>query len=318
MVRVQLIWHLYRFEIAVALVASIGIATAAWGAAIYLRTIAPPSDCLSAHWSLSPEMQPAGCAGLEPFLDFSREVGGRILSLMAVLPVVVGVLLGSQVVSREIDEGTAPLIWGLATSRTRWLALRVVPLTVLVICLLAVAAFSGSILLAAQWPWLDSVASFKEYGLRGPLVPARGLATFAIAVLIGAMIGRRLPALIVSLVAAIVLSISLALLFPFGQAIEPLSPEVTENMGFDVVVGPSFETAAGTLLSVDDAIAMAPDPSDENEAYAWAREHLRFAIVGIPRQRVGDVEIREVALLGGAALICLLMSIVVMERRRPE
>jgi hypothetical protein len=252
------------------------------------------------------------------FLDFGREVGGSILGLMAALPVVLGVVLGSQIVSREVDEGTAPLIWGLAPSRRRWLLLRVFPLTVLLIGLLAVAGVAGSSLLAAQWPWLDPVASFKDYGLRGPIVPARGLAIFAVALLIGGLTGRRLPALIVSLVAAIALLISLTLAFPFGQPTEALPPEVTGDfMGFDVV-GPGFEMQDGTLLSVDEAIALAPDPSARDDAYAWAREHFRYALIGIPRQRVGEVELREAALLAGTAITSLLMSILVIERRRPE
>lgn len=315
----RLTWRLYRFELAVALVASIGMAAAAWAAAVHLRNIAPSAECLSAHWSLPPDVRPPDCPGLAEFLEFSREVGDKILGLMTALPVVLGVVLGSQIVSREVDEGTAPLIWGLAPSRWRWLLLRVFPLTVLLIGVLTLAGFAGSSLLAAQWPWLDPVVSFKDYGLRGPIVPARGLAIFAVALLLGGLTGRRLPAVIVSLVAAIALLISLTLAFPFGQPTEALPPEVTEDfMGFDVVAGPGFEMQDGTLLSVDEAIALAPDPSAEDDADAWARERFRFVLIGIARQRVADVELREAALLAGTTITGLLMSILVIERRRPE
>ncbi|HEX2142107.1 MAG TPA: hypothetical protein VHK28_07550, partial [Candidatus Limnocylindria bacterium] len=116
------------------------------------------------------------------------------------VPFLFGIVLGVPIVAREIEHRTGALAWSLGRSRRRWLLGRVLP--VLAIVLLAagitgvLADFAASAVntstvrdLSHSWLWFDQ---------RGLLVPARAAALLGVGVLVGAVVGRTLPALLVA------------------------------------------------------------------------------------------------------------------------
>ena len=66
-----------------------------------------------------------------------------------------------------------------------------------------VTALAADRLAAARMPGQDSAQSFQFYAMRGWAFVGRGLVAYAVAVAVGAIIGRALPALILSSVLAV-------------------------------------------------------------------------------------------------------------------
>jgi ABC-type transport system involved in multi-copper enzyme maturation permease subunit len=141
------------------------------------------------------------------FLQIRDEEAGLVMTAMAVLPLVVGLLLGAGLVGGEIEGGTAPTVWALAGSRRRWLTGRLVPMLLILFAVLAFAAIASEMLAAAMVPWQFGRPSFDNAGLHGPGVVARGLAAFGLALAVGAWSGRMLPTILLSSLLALLLAI---------------------------------------------------------------------------------------------------------------
>jgi hypothetical protein len=117
------------------------------------------------------------------------------------MPFLLGIVLGVPIVAREVDHRTGAVSWSLARSRARWLLGRTLPILVVValgagavgvlaeLAASAVYTGSGGSELSRSWTWFDQ---------RGMLVPARAAALLGIGVLVGALVGRTLPGLLVA------------------------------------------------------------------------------------------------------------------------
>lgn len=211
----------HRYEIAIG--AIIGLAASVGGVLILaaMSGLSAPAHCISDRFLVP---VPPECATTEAFVTFTNEWGGRLFAAMVALPWLVGALIGVVVVGREIEHRTATLAWMLAPDRRRWLLSRALVGAVVVALLLAVPSVVASEAQRLVYPWAPPETSFNDYGLRGPLVVARGVAAFAIAMLIGAVLGRVLPALLLAGVGCLGLAMALMILLPFGQPAEPLPP----------------------------------------------------------------------------------------------
>lgn len=254
----------------------------------------------------------AGC-------DLRRALDVELPRRMAIIGAVVGIgsaaILGGQLVAREIDHGTAVFAWSNARSRTRWLADRSVMILLPVAVVLAAMSITGHELTAAAEPGLDLGSSFAGYGLRGFGLFARGLAVFGLAVLAGAIIGRVLPAVLVSsLLAAVVFVLGAAMPFFIRspEVIGPLGqPEIADALGSET----AFLAADGRLLSLEEAYASAPSGVNADD---WVWQTYERVAVGIPGRRFTEVEVATGLLLGGLGLGGWLLAAVVVRRRSPE
>jgi hypothetical protein len=255
-----------------------------------LGVSAGPPRCIEDRFLVP---QPLECAHTEEFLFINEEFGGKIMAAMAIVPFVTGALLGVLVVAREIEQRTATLPWSLSGSRTRWLLRAALPLAALLLLLLTFLAFAATFLEAARTPGSDPAASLNDYGLRGPLIVFRGLLAFAIGVLTGALLGRVLPALIVAAVACILAFNVLLIAKPFGMPFEPLPERPSWSYGGLVDIWAPIEwTSSGEEI--------VPDPR-----------------LGIPGERLREIELRESALLAVAFVVLSGVSLLVVNRRRP-
>lgn len=143
-------------------------------------------------------------------------VGAALLAAAALgFPLIAGLLVGVPLVGREIEWGTAPLAWTLARCRRRWLLGRAEPVGLVLGLVLAMPAVAAFVLEGAAEPAVAPGASLQDFGLRGVPVVARGLLAYGIAVLVGTIMGRQLPALIV----ASVLSVGALSLADAGQVV---------------------------------------------------------------------------------------------------
>jgi len=157
------------------------------------------------HCSAFGGANPASCEAMgRAFYDIQASQVGPVQAILVVLPFLLGALIGAAVVGREVERGTSRLAWSLTPSRARWFLVRVLPALVIVFALTFVAGAALDRLVASTEPWTDPANNFSGFGARGVVLAARATFVFAIGVAVGAVLGRALPALIVTAVVAYV------------------------------------------------------------------------------------------------------------------
>lgn len=256
-----------------------------------------------------------GCEAAQRAFESARSGGavGVTQALLVGLPFLLGAMAGVAVVGRDLERGTARLAWSLAPSRTRWFAGRVVPVLVVVLALSFAAGAAADRLLAGMEPGTDTANGFLQFGFRGVVLMARALFAFSIAVLVGAVIGRTLPALLVS---AVIVAVGLAGGSMVHQRI--LAAEAVPLVG-DVYVPENLSVSSGFLLpdgrvvGWDTIEAIDPHPTDGTE---WIPKYPQVQIV-VPGARYRFVELRETAALAAGSLVALLLAGLLVRRARP-
>src|SRR6266480_3728272 len=209
---------LHRFEVGTAVLAA--IAAAVWGASIAIRIggLGVSQACLdqvrgSADGSgiestcLAAVRSGTGIIG-ETYLTGE---GSIPLSVMGVLPFLLGLLGGVPIVARELEARTAQTAWSLNPSRTRWLMRQVAPVGLLLGLLMTLAALIA-IPVGGDWVRWGFGGAPALIGLQGPLAVVRAVGAFGIGLAVGALLGRTLPAFIFGA------ALAFAILFAAGQA----------------------------------------------------------------------------------------------------
>jgi ABC-type transport system involved in multi-copper enzyme maturation permease subunit len=305
----RFVWKQYRFELA-SMIVAIGLLTVGvliiWAR---LEDVRPSPACLKSWWLGA---APSNCgAALEVWSGRREE---WVFWLVRALPFVAGIVLGSVLVSREIEHRTAQLGWSLSGSRRRWLAERVFPVAILLVVLLAILAFAADVYEGARMPGFDPRASLNEYGVHGLPVVMRGIALFGGAALLGAIVGRQLPALILSGALALVIGYALNGAFPFGAAARWLPEDQVPNPFTDQTIDTAWLASDGTIVPYLAVRDLAPDAGDW---YDWAVEHYSRIVAVLRGEQLTEIELREALVLGGFTVLALGGAFVVVDRRRP-
>jgi hypothetical protein len=235
--------------------------------------------------------------------------------LLMAVPFIAAVLLGVPIVARELERGTARLAWSLAPSRGRWFLARLVPVVATMIVVGLVAGLALDRFAAAIDPWTDPAWSFDGFGSRGVIFAARVVFVFAIAVAAGALIGRSLPALLVTIVVAAV-GISGGS-YVHGKWLATEAVLVADESGAGVrgalYIDQRLRDPSGNVLTWDEAYSIIqPDDTE-----AWPPSGWTFMSLVVPPEQVPVATAREVAALGGAVLVFLGVAAVAVGRRRP-
>jgi hypothetical protein len=117
-----------------------------------------------------------------------------VLFLTVAGPVLMGSVLGTGIVARDVELGTARISWSLTGSRLRWIWLRLWPIAL-------VGGLIGVLLGAASARLMDltSPSDIFTFQMRGPVVALHFIIAAAIAMLVGSVVRRVLPALLLAL-----------------------------------------------------------------------------------------------------------------------
>lgn len=233
-----------------------------------------------------------------------------VMQIMTVLPTAAGLLAGVPLVSSEIEERTALVAWSLYGSRMRWLGSKGGP--ILILLLGAVALPAG--LAAAVAEGSDAAQAFADMGAYGLPAIARAAAAFGLGVLVGAYLGRMLPALIV---AGAVMTLLLLVSSEVRWRWLPLqTPLVLAGDPAEVIeTGTVIITPEGLAIAVEDAIQRVP--ATEVSASAWlAEKGYASTAGGVPRDRALSWASYEVAAFGAVAAIGVGATRPVVARRR--
>lgn len=262
-----------------------------------------------------------GCATSPSLNDFSMWGGFAKLGAF-ITPFALGLFLGVPIVAREIEGRTAGIAWTLSRSRSRWLIQRVFPLAVVVI-VLAAAVGIGSEFVTRTNPFADLAANpgFADYTSRGWMLPVRALAVLLLAIAVGAMVPRQLPALMLAGAVTLALFVGLSTGMDAWMTAEarpiPFDESRVESFGegpriFDVAY---LEDATGEVITMNDFYNEYGDvalPDGEENPPGFT-----LVAIGIPGEQYGTWVLRESAVLGALAVASGGLAVFVVGRRRP-
>jgi hypothetical protein len=242
-----------------------------------------------------------------------NDEAGKVTVIVGMVPFLAALLLGTPVVGRELERGTTRLAWALTPSRQRWFRQRLLPVLAIVTVGSLLLGIASDRLLAASMPGLDISNAFANFGFRGVVLAARAIFVFALAVHIGAVMGRALPALIV---AGIVAFVGISGGTHVHQLILRAEAIPMESPGpGDIWMDQRYQLPDGTLIGGDQIEQYDPMPTDPNFNGQWPT--LPTVTFGIPGGRYGEVQAREVGVLLGGALLVLAVTALIVGRRRP-
>lgn len=336
--RVSLKQH--RFEVGAAVIAAIASGSIGLSMALQIDALGVSKDCLDRVQA----SQDGFSAGQECFAlvregtgiigeTFLTGQGTVALSVMGVLPFLVGLLGGVPIVARELEDGTAQTAWTLCGSRGRWLRHKIGPIALVLGVAMIFAALAAAPAADASVAWGQS--GFSLIGLHGPSAVVRAFGAFGIGLMLGALLGRAYIAFIVGI------AVSSVLLLAVGTARDAW----TASLDPVPIAGPTSETGEysvmpralttewgvmtpdGVLLSSADGRRIAtkagvpPAPADDVQdipALTWYEENG----YGLVQMGVSD----EIALgwapydgliFGAVGALSIGASIVLVNRRRP-
>lgn len=240
-----------------------------------------------------------------------------ILSAAATFaPFPLGIFLGAPLVAREIEHRTAPIAWSLSLSRRRWLAGRAVPLLVLAgVVLLALGQASELLLSTAE----ETELGFRHFGMHGPLLGARGLAVFGIGVAIGLALGRVLPAILMTALAAVALIGALsvgrdqlmraeAVWLPMGDQSEAVA--MVYDTGFR-------SDTTGVVMTWGEAYERFPEALSDITGELTVPGTTPVWLV-VPPELYGSFVARELGVLMLVLVVVAGLAVVIVGARRPE
>jgi len=239
-----------------------------------------------------------------------------VQSILMVLPFLLGALVGAPLVARELERGTTRLAWSLAPSRFHWFIVRLLPVVAIVFGLAFLAGAALDRLMAAMEPGTDMANSFAGYGSRGVVLAARATFVFSIGVAVGAVMGRMLPALIVT---AVVAWVGLAGgMQVHGMILASEAVFVDDEFGASVpgalFIDQRIKAPDGRVLTWDEVYVVAPPAEDGSD---WPPAGYTFVSLVIPGERYRLVELREAGALAGGSMVALGIGAFAVRRRRP-
>jgi hypothetical protein len=251
--------------------------------------------------------------GIFPWLG---KIARLSFGIVPVFPIVAGLLAGGPIVARELESGTARLAWSIGPSRLRWFTQRAAPILLMVIVTALAIGATADALMQTLFPSTDINASFEGFRSRGLLIAVEAVLVASVALALGAILGRSIPALVLSLV----------LVGAIGAAVDKVERTMLTSealvadgdsfqySGDDLFVESKLRLADGTIATYEEAMALHPELEN-----GWDETSgIRNVVLYIPGSRYHDVERREGAallLLAGAFVIVGAVAVV---RRRPR
>lgn len=306
---VRITLRLHRFEIA----AFVALAALGLAATLYVATrldaVGYGAHCIEANRTGA--VTPADCEfKINEFYEIVSSQAGIVTALTMIVPFVAALLLGVAVVGREIERGTTRLAWALTPSRQRWFLQRVVPVILVVAGGTYALGIAADRLLAATEPGLDPANAFAQFGFRGVILASRAVFILTLGVLIGAIMGRALPALIVG---GIVATVGLTGGTQVHQQIlrsEAVVIEEAHAQVGDLQMDQRFRLPDGRVIGWEELERYDPPPTDPEFTGQWPT--LPMLTYGVPGSRYREVELREVGALAGGSLAALLATAIVI------
>ena len=246
---------------------------------------------------------------LEPAAAFAK--AGVLLT-----PFVLGLFLGVPVVAREIEGRTAGIAWTLNPSRRRWLLTRGGPVIAAAVLASLVAGVAGEIV-ARSAPWAEGTdLGFTDYGARGELVAVRALAVASIGLVMGALVPRQLPALLLAGAASVGLFVAMTIVMDgwMEAAAEPIPVGPMQQVSGRIYGSAMRDDATGQIVGEEEWFLANPDPIYDEFGIPLGTTMVYYMV---PGWRYGEFVLRESAVLSAVAVLAIATSAAVVSVRRP-
>jgi ABC-type transport system involved in multi-copper enzyme maturation permease subunit len=250
------------------------------------------------------EVSVGGCSGPGQQICLPGDVAGQFAQTivrfnlhtyaLVVLPALAGAFIGAPLVAREVEQGTHRLVWTQGVTRIRWFVTKIV---LVLLPLLAVAGLVGvleSIALGAEGAQTSRWAFFDQ---QAPVTVAATFLAFGLGVAAGAVIGRSIQAMAVTLVAFVVVRIGIAEIAR-PNYVAPLQYRSSDLSNISPpgtrwwYGSPQFYDAAGHLLNNSTRVSI-------NERAAYFVQYYQ------PGDRFWTFQTIESAILGALAVLLL-------------
>lgn len=316
---VRLTLKQHRFEVGAAVLGALVLGGLALVVDARLRAVNVPAGCFEAWLSGGGADGAGDCSGpVQTFATINEEEAGKLLASMAVLPFVVGLLAGVPIVGRELEARTAQTAWSLSGSRLRWLLRQLAPIVVLVGVAVAFAAVAAGVLEATREPWYHS--GFNDVTLHGPPVVARTFGALGLGLLLGALLGRTLPAFIVGALVSLVLVANVSTIsYGWLESQKAVVADVSSRESGTWngwTYGSAWLAPDGTQLSDEEGFALVPQGEFDPPAWLGDRGY-RWVVIGVTQEAAVGWAQYDAAIFGLIGLASLGAGIVVVNRRRP-
>jgi len=247
-------------------------------------------------------------------------------NVSALAPFAMGLVLGVPLVSREIEHRTAAIAWTMSRSRTWWLVHRAAFLVLVMVILLIVVAVVGEILASATMPGQHLDRDFAWYGRRGALIVVRGIASLGVGILVGAWLGRVLPALLVGVFASVLVFSAISLGMDRWLEGDAIVQAFDADRAGGRQLGERILLPSGELVDYGELKRRGLAYEVIQDDLLWAKPedigHMdrligydRYLVV--PGSLYPQIVLRESAVVGGATILLALAAAAVVRRRRP-
>ena len=238
------------------------------------------------------------------------------VSIVPIFPYMAGLLAGGPIVARELENGTARLAWSLGPSRLRWFGQRVLPTLAMIGAATLAVGLTADALTHLLQPSADLDQSFVGFRARGLLVGIEGLLVGSIALAFGALLGRIVPTIVLTLILAGGIGIAVDNLERGALTNEALiaDGETYNYTESNLFIDSRLKFPDGQVLDYNHAMAVHPEIQN-----GWDdTSGIRNVILYVPGSRYHEVERREAAVLGGLALAFVGLASITVIRRRPR
>jgi len=200
-----LTWRQFRVQAAVAVIFLAVAAVVLGVTGSHLRDLYNSSgvaECNAHGPSTSSRSIAIDCATVyATFFSHDSLLRNLLGPLLLAIPVITGIFWGAPLLARELENGTYRLAWTQSVTRTRWLASKI---TLVGLASIAVAELFS---LMVSW-WFSPIDKVNMNRLTQGVFDERGVVAigyaafaFALAVAVGALIRRTLPAMATTLLA---------------------------------------------------------------------------------------------------------------------
>jgi hypothetical protein len=244
--------------------------------------------------------------------------------------IAIGLVLGVPLVAREVEHGTAQLAWTVGRSRVRWLIGRVAFAALVAVLLTALLAATTEVLATAMLPDINMSQDFNLHGNRGPLIVGRAMLGLGAGVLVGALLGRQLPALLLGVILVGGLYAASWAGFPIWYHGEAEVRSMNEWLGGPLWIESGIELMSGERRTYAEIFGGGEFPADayqvedgtyyasQADADALRNPLGRDYVLIIPGERYNEIVARETAVFTGAGLLLIGGAAAVTRRRRPS
>jgi hypothetical protein len=313
----RLALRMQRFELRLLLGAVLLVSVAALAIAWQTRVLR--EEHLACFREAPPAMEGSfgtPCPDQDEPLQLLERAAGFAKAGVLITPFVLGLFLGVPVVAREIEGRTAGIAWTLDPSRRRWLLTRGGPV-IAVAGLASLAAGVAGEIVARSAPWAEGVGlGFTDYGARGELVAVRALAVAAIGLVMGALVPRQLPALLLAGAASLALFMAVTIVMDgwMEAAAEPIDVGQMQEASGKVYGSAMRDDATGLIVGEEEWYLANPDPVYDEFGMPVGTTMVYYMV---PGWRYGEFVLRESALLAVVATMATVSSAALVSVRRP-